>query len=201
MSTVHPGDPSGQATARDDAPPTQPPPRPARPPAPAIANIPAELKARPQWVVWRYVLRKDKWTKSPHQPRHPERGAKADVPSTWATLDEALAAYRAGDFDGIGFEFSRDDPYFGSDVDNCLKDGQVMEWAVPIVAKLKGTYGEISPSGNGVKFIGKGKLPAETGTNAKGFGPDGTGGLELYDHGRFFTLTGNVFGGEPGVMP
>jgi putative DNA primase/helicase len=151
--------------------------------------------------VWRYVLRKDKWTKAPYQPRHPDCGAKADVPSTWATIEEAWTAYLRGEFDGIGYEFARDDPYFGVDVDHCLKDGQVLPWAAPILDMLRGTYGDISPSGNGVKFIGKGKLPADTGTNAKGFGPDGTGGLEMYDHGRFFTLTGNVFGAEPEVMP
>jgi primase-polymerase (primpol)-like protein len=59
---------------------------------------------------------------------------------------------------------------------------------------LEGTYGEISPSGQGVKFIAKGKLPGKSGTRRSGIGPDGTGALEVYDHGRFFTITGDVFG-------
>ena len=36
------------------------PPRPAKPPAPKVDNIPDQLKARRQWVVWKYELRGEK---------------------------------------------------------------------------------------------------------------------------------------------
>src|SRR5262245_8957698 len=97
---------AGQAHVLTDP----PPPRPPKPPPPRIAAIPAELRERPQWVNWRYDWRDDGYTKVPYQPRHPEQKAKADVPSTWGTFGDAWAVYQAGDFDGIGFEFSKDDP-------------------------------------------------------------------------------------------
>jgi putative DNA primase/helicase len=171
----------------------EPPPRPELRPAPKEEAIPAELRERPQWVVWRYEPRGERWTKVPYQPRDYKRKASADDPSTWATFNEAFAAYIAWDFDGIGFQFAKDDPYFGVDVDNCLKDGELLPWAKRILAIIEGTYGEISPSGNGIKFIARGKLPAETGTRRPGLGPDGTGALEVYDHGRYFAITGNAW--------
>jgi putative DNA primase/helicase len=168
------------------------------------AYIPSELKDRPQWVVWRFALRDDKWTKVPYQPGNPSLGAKADKPSTWGTFAGAMRVYDAGEADGIGYEFSRDDPYFGVDVDNCVQPAvsegggwYFEEWSSPILQILDGTYGEISPSGKGVKFIARGKLPGDKGTKRGGMGPDGTGGLELYDHGRFFTITGFPWVGKP----
>src|SRR4051812_27318532 len=170
------------------------PPRPPKPPAPSADNTPDELKARKQWVVWRYQFRDGKWTKVPYQPAHPQWQAKTDDPSTWSTFDAAWKALLAGDFDGIGYVFSVDDPYFGVDVDNCLKAGEIQDWAQPYIASMGPSYGEVSPSGKGLKFIARGRLPEDTGTRRTGFGPDGTGALELYDHGRFFTITGDVFG-------
>jgi hypothetical protein len=161
---------------------------------PQIEQMPAELKARPQWVVWKYGVRDGKPTKVPYQSRHPDRKAQTNAPSTWSSFEEAWATYCQGDVNGIGFVFSADDPYFGVDVDHCLKDGEVQAWAIPILAQLQATYGEISPSGNGIKFVGTGKLPGATGTKRLGLGPDGTGALEIYDHKRFFTLTGNLYG-------
>jgi putative DNA primase/helicase len=169
-------------------------PRPPRPAPPRIAEIPYELQIRSQWVLWAHTLRKDgKWAKVPYQPANPKRQAKADVPSTWGTFDAAWDAYQKGAFDGIGYEFATDDPYFGVDVDKCLRDGELLDWASPIVERLGPTYGEISQSGTGIKFIARGALPERTGKKRTGMG-NGTGALELYDHGRYFALTGDVFG-------
>jgi putative DNA primase/helicase len=174
----------------------EPPPRPALAHLPSKEAIPAELRKRRQWVVWRYELRGERWSKVPYQANRQEARAKADDPSTWATFDEAMITSLDKGFDGIGFEFSADDPYFGLDVDNCLRGGEVLPWAAPILETIAGTYGEISPSGNGIKFIGRGKLPARTGTRRGGLGPDGTGALEVYDHGRYFAITGNAWEGS-----
>jgi P4 family phage/plasmid primase-like protien len=171
--------------------------------------IPAELLPLGQWVVWRYEFRHGKWTKIPYNPMHPGSRAKAGDPSTWGTFDAAWAAYLAGGWDGIGFEFADDDPYFGADIDHCLKDGEIATWAAPIVSRLEATYGEISPSGGGIKFIGKGRISDEarnlltgkkTGTRRPGLGPDKSGALEIYDRGRFFAITGNVFGDRTEIL-
>jgi putative DNA primase/helicase len=162
---------------------------------PAINRIPAELKERPQWVLWKREVRGGKATKVPYQARRPRSKARTDDPSTWATFDAAWAAYLRGGFDGIGFVFSADDPYFGCDLDDCLINvDEIASWAVPILPKLEPTFGDISPSGRGIKFIGKGQLPDGMGTRRAGMAPDGTGAIEVYDRKRFFTITGNVWG-------
>jgi hypothetical protein len=172
---------------------------PGRPPAPDVYKIPEELKSLRQWVLWRYEFRGDAWTKIPYQPLKLKAKAKADDPTTWGSFDLAWEAYQKSDFDGIGFEFSATDEFFGVDVDKCLDEqNQVLAWAAQILAKLETTYGEISPSRRGIKFIARGKLPGATGTRRSGMG-DGTGALELYDHGRFFTLTGDRYG--TGIFP
>jgi putative DNA primase/helicase len=180
-------------SATPDTAPSTPPPRPDRPPPPRILAIPVELTERPQWVVWKYALRDGKWTKIPHQPESPRREARSNDPSTWATFDGAWGAYETGGFDGIGYVFSADDPYFGVDFDRCLDGHDVADWAAPLIARMEGTFGDVSPSNTGVKFIARGKLPADTGTRRGGMGPDGTGALELYDYRRFFTITGNTW--------
>jgi putative DNA primase/helicase len=59
-------------------------------------------------------------------------------------------------FDGIGYMFLADDPYVGGDFDHCQEAGQLSDFAQQ---HLPATYAEISPSGNGIKFIYSGVLP------------------------------------------
>jgi len=66
------------------------------------------------------------------------------------------------------------------------------DWARPLLEPFKGTYMEISPSGNGVKIWCKAKLP---GAGKKA--PYADGAIELYDQGRYFTFTGNICYGAP----
>ena len=161
-------------------------------------NIPAELKARRQIVVWRFCFRFGKWTKVPFCPVPGPDGkyaeAKTNDPSTWGTWDEALAALtdRNGKFDGVGFVFSADDPYCGIDLDKCYNaDGSVQEWAKPYLKRLY-SYTEISPSGTGVKVFVRGSIPVKRGNKKTKMGPDVTGAIEIYDRVRFFTLTGRI---------
>ena len=58
------------------------------------------------------------------------------------------------------------------------------------------TYGEISPSGKGVKFFCRGTLTGD-GVRRKGFGPGGAGGVELYDRGHYFAVTGRRYHESP----
>jgi primase-polymerase (primpol)-like protein len=158
-----------------------------------LANIPDELKTRPQWVAWRYEERDGKQTKIPKNPRT-GGNAEADNPSTWASMQEALIATERYGFDGIGFEFSKDDPYCGIDFDKCFDpdSGELEPWARKYV-ELFSSYTEISPSGTGLHVIAKGKLPFREGK--KGTGRK-KGKFEVYDRERFFTFTGNIFHGN-----
>lgn len=154
-------------------------------PEPVIEAIPPELRERRQWVPWRYERRGGKRTKAPYNAAT-GRMAATDDPSTWATFDAALLALELGRgrYDGIGYVFAEDDPYFGVDIDHAGRDPERLAWALGIVRRFD-TYAEWSPSGNGIHIIGRGRLPG-------GGRNDQKQGLEVYDRGRFFTVTGRT---------
>jgi hypothetical protein len=93
---------------------------------------------------------------------------------------------------GIGFVFSPDDPYFGIDLDDCLDaEGNLKPWAQPILGRFADSYAEISPSGLGIKIFAKGTLPGGGVAFALG-----DGRVEVCDHARYFTVTGNHWAGR-----
>lgn len=149
-------------------------------PAPRLDAIPAELTSRPQWVNWRYELGDNgKWTKRLYTPGT-TRKASHSRPSHWRSYAEAVCTYqtRPDFFDGIGYVFAADDPYVGGDIDHSLDTD-----------RLPPTYAEISPSGNGIKFIAR--ASGNYGRNTKRG--------ELYSSKRFFTMTGNVLPGHESI--
>ena len=147
-----------------------------------VSRIPAELRQLAQWVIWREEVRNGKPTKVPYQPHRPDVGAKADDPSTWGTFDQALSA--ANGASGVGFEFSAGDPYVGIDIDKCRnpETGALSETAASWIDAFA-TYTEVSPTGTGIHMIGRGRIPGSR--NRKGV-------WEVYDRGRYFTVTGNT---------
>lgn len=150
------------------------------------ANLPDELATYSHWVGWEYALREDKWTKPPHDPRSWEI-ASATNPATWGTYTDAIGGYQRGRGDGFGFVLTNKDPFFAVDLDKCIDDaGSVEPWAAGIVARLP-IYWERSPSGRGLRGIGKGALPA---------GRRRAGAIEMYDEKRFVTLTGHIIDGH-----
>lgn len=144
-------------------------------------NIPEELRERRQWVVWRREPRGEKVTKVPYCARTGGPASSTD-PKTWATFAKALSASRR--FDGVGFVFTAQDPYVGVDLDECRdpETGAVAPWAQEIVDRLH-SYTEVTPSGAGVHIICRGALPP---------GRRKAGQVEMYDSGRFFTMTGDL---------
>lgn len=155
----------------------------------AIENLPRELTTYPQWVGWAYEFREDKWTKPPRSPRNGELASTTDA-TTWGTYADAIERWRRGRGNGVGFVFSASDPFFMIDLDKCMDDaGNVAPWAAGIVARMP-IYWEVSPSGRGLRGIGHGALPA---------GRRRTGTIEMYDDGRFATLTGHFLEGHSEV--
>jgi primase-polymerase (primpol)-like protein len=163
----------------------------------SYSKIPAVLREREQWVVWRYEQRNDrngrpKETKVPYQSADPSMNAKSDEPATWGTFEQSASAAKA--FDGIGFVFAADDPFCGVDLDDCRDPitGEVHRAAAWIVLRLD-SYAEISPSGAGVHVIVSASLAALTGGRGRSTKKTPWGGkFEVYDRGRFFTMTGEV---------
>jgi hypothetical protein len=155
----------------------------------ARQGIHGEILQYRQWVAWRYgkIRSNGKRAKEPINPRTGEL-AKANDPETWADHTKAVSTVELYGLNGIGFMFSKDDPFVGVDLDGCIKDGEIAPWALNIVGKLD-SYAEISPSGTGIKGIVRGSLPTDkTGVRRSP--------VELYQHGRFFTITGEEL--EPG---
>jgi putative DNA primase/helicase len=149
-------------------------------------NIPDQLTERPQWVCWRREMRDGKLTKVPYAPGTERRASTTEL-MTWATFEQALAAYEAGEppYEGIGFVFCNADPFVGVDLDDCLDpdSGEVARWAQKIINRVQEGYVEISPSGNGIHIIVEGTV--------RGGGMK-KGKVEMYGRGRFFTITGRT---------
>ena len=158
-----------------------------------VEHVPACLRALPQWVAWKFVDRHGKETKAPVNP-HNDRLANTTDASTWGKFQQALNAYqRNSDLAGIGFVFTPNDQYSGVDIDDCIdaENGRLKDWAADIVERLD-SYAETSPSGTG----GKGFLKAsKTGRRCRKGYHDG--GVEIYDRGRFFTVTGQRLAQSP----
>lgn len=153
-------------------------------------NVPNELKNTPNWVCWKSIPQP-----RPDDPNHigkipvnPKTGgqAQSNNPETWSDFQTALAASKQ--FSGIGFMFGNSE-FFGVDVDK-VADAihEYQSGGAGIVSEFMNTlqsYAELSPSGKGIHIICRGSLP-KNGRRK--------GNVEMYESGRFFTVTGNRFG-------
>jgi hypothetical protein len=156
-------------------------------------RAPDDLTELDQWVLWRYEQRNGRPTKVPYQVS----GDLADStdPATWASFEEALNTWHRHRryYVGLGFVFSKGDGLVGVDLDDALDaQGGVKPWARGIVERFGDTYTEISPSGEGLKIWARGSLPANLGGVKVG-----DGAIEMYDHARYFAVTGMVFRSAP----
>lgn len=159
-----------------------------------VSSIPETLKQLPQWVLWKVAARSDgdKPTKLPFQIDG--ELAKAGVPATWSSFENVSDVYERGGYDGIGFEFADDRRLCGIDLDGCRnpETGEVSGWAKDIIKSLD-TYAEVSPTKTGVKLFVLAKSPLPTGRKTQVSEPkvcDKTPGIEVYDHKRYFAVTG-----------
>lgn len=180
-------------------------PMPSRPHFDA-ATIPAMLRALPRWVLWRYELREGKWTKIPYQPSGHK--AKANTLTTWATFEDAHAAYQHDTtrYMGLGIMLNGDG-LIGLDYDDCIADdGTIAPEVLADLAAL-GTYAERSPSGRGVRVFllnHTGGAPGWHKNSAARFtlptGETMAGAIENYATGRYLTVTGNRIAGQPDTI-
>lgn len=148
-------------------------------------NIPALLKHSANWVAWGI---RDSPQKSPFNPASLLSGrptqAKAGVPETWDTFQNAVECVRQGLAQGIGYEF--DGSVYGVDLDHVIdENGAITREAQEIVSSL-GSYTEISPSGTGLHIFVLAPGAEITRHRKKDYF------VEIYNEGRYFTVTGNV---------
>jgi replicative DNA helicase len=154
-------------------------------------NIPEELRAVDQWVLWKITKRDGKDTKIPCQINGAM--AKSNDPETWSDFETCLKRFALGSWEGLGFVFSAEDPYCGIDLDGCRnpETGVIEQWAKEIILDIN-SYAEVSPSQTGVKIWVRGNWPF-AGHKIELDVPkvsDKTPAIEVYDSVRYFAVTG-----------
>jgi len=128
---------------------------------PAQSKSLADLANEKIWVAWQQEQRNGKLTKI---PKNPATGGNAMVPTNPSTYGTRAAAEKRWQsiqkknkdaVGGIGIVLGElgDGLYLvGIDLDSCLTNGTIDEWALIVIARFD-TYAEISPSGTGVKLF------------------------------------------------
>jgi putative DNA primase/helicase len=150
--------------------------------------IPSILVPIPHWLIWRYEWRIGKWTKVPYNARGSGK-AKSTDPQTWSRIEVALRRWQDGDCDGIGFALTHSLHIIGLDIDHCRirETGEITTEAFSVIHLLN-TYTEVSPSGNGLRILAFGDKPARRCKQ---------GNYEMYQEGRYLTVTGCHLAGTP----
>lgn len=162
-----------------------------------LQNIPAEMRAYRQWIVWRYEESDGrKATKMPYSPLNWSKLASVTNSATWATFEQACLALNDNDnmprFDGIGFVLTKNDPFAFIDLDNTANENDLAARQIALDRQLRifndfNSYSEVSPSGQGLHIIVKGDL--ECGRRRSY--------IEIYSSERYMTMTGNVYKHAP----
>jgi hypothetical protein len=135
---------------------------------------------------------KDRPGKTDKLPIDPQTGSPASSTdnTTWGTFDQAREAVQRFRLQCIGFVFSDDDPFCGIDLDHCFDAASRLTTQAQHWVDALNSYTERSVSGTGLHVIVKAALP-----------PGGCrkDGIEMYDAGRFFVMTGDVFDGHASI--
>lgn len=147
--------------------------------------VPAALARRRQWV--RHTDRKVPLTAG----RTRAAVASSTDASTWSTY-RAAARSTAGV--GVGFVLTGADPIVCIDLDHAIVDGVLQPWARRIVASAPATYIEVSPSGTGLHIWGTGVVGRGRRIRRS------QSAVEVYDRGRYMTVTRRPFEGAPSKL-
>ena len=168
-------------------------------------SIPDSLTALPNWLFWSYGWR-DRWTKVPRFTVDAP-GDDANItqtyfnPAFWSdrslwhnfeTVRIECAVREHNGRLGAGLILTPECGYVGIDLDD-VRDrdtGALTADGARIVALLN-TYTEISPSGTGLRLFVRGKKPGPRTRIAT------VHGVEIYDRGRWVSLTGRHLAGTP----
>jgi len=156
-----------------------------------LDNLPQELKDLNNWVFTKKSFNpvdteRNNEEKIPYNSNNEGYMAKSNNTSTWSSINKSIQS--ASSYDGyIGFQFGLNNNksgYLGIDIDKCVdKNGNVSDYAIEII-ELFDSYTEFSKSGTGIHII----IKAEKKENSCELN-----GIEMYDFGRQFVLTGNVY--------
>lgn len=163
-------------------------------PAELLGNLPAAMRERQQWLLWRFESfdGDKKPRKVPYyasgRKRRGQQGSDEDR-AQLVGFDEALALVEARRFEGLGFAFLPGDGLIGIDLDGAIDPdtGEVTERCQNIIAACA-SYTELSPSGRGVHIIVQGTTTTFKNNDV---------GVEVFCGRQFFTCTGRRWAGTP----
>lgn len=158
----------------------------------AIGNIPPQLKGWKQWVFWRGVKHDESDKKPTKIPFNATGAAKSNDRTTWMPF-VAMQTWMQRKMDGIAFVLSDDDPFSMIDIDGCVENENVSEFARKVIEYFD-SYTELSPSGTGVRIFVEGKIDAAIKHPRVN---DKTLPLEIYSRLRVATVTGHVIRNRP----
>lgn len=131
-----------------------------------------------------YIIRKGK---VPVDWRTMKAGNAYD-PAIWLSHESATAMATALGM-SVGFVFTKDDPYWFLDIDDCLVEGKWSDTAQYFCQMFAGAAIEVSTSGTGLHIFGRGIPPEHRTRNSQYH-------LEFYSHNRSVLLTGNGWMGS-----
>ncbi len=155
------------------------------------SKIPQEMRRLSQWLVWHPVRQSDgRVAKVPMDAKTGGPASHSD-PSTWCSFPQVLDFLwchpELADW-GAGFVFTDEDEFTGIDFDTSKVHHDNMpahQWFREKALGV-GSYTEVSPSGNGIHVLIRGRLRTRRGSKLDPLG------LEVYSSLRFFTMTGMV---------
>ncbi|MDE6059371.1 MAG: ssDNA-binding domain-containing protein [Clostridia bacterium] len=156
------------------------------------ANVPEEMKALPNWCVFHTKWnaekgKKDKTIVSPVDGKW----AKSNDPSKWTDFETAKQYALEHGAEGLAFALDAANGISCIDLDKCIdKDGKLTETAQKLTSEISETYTETSASGNGIHIFLKDDILV--GGKIKNRTETADGEIEVYDSGRFISMTGNV---------
>lgn len=155
------------------------------------ANVPDAMKSLKNWCVFRTKYnpeteRQDKFVISPTDGKW----AKTNDPDTWVDFETAIKYAEENDCAGLSFALDGKCGITCIDLDKSIsKDGKLTESAEKLTQELADTYTETSVSGNGIHIFVADDILRKTYKNRADL-PDGE--IEVYDSGRFISMTGNM---------
>lgn len=155
-------------------------------------NVPVEMKSIPNWCAYKTRWndekgKKDKFVLSPIDGKW----AKSSDPATWTDFETAMEFAQKNNCEGLAFALDGKCGISCIDLDHSVgENGELTAPAQKLTDEISESYIETSVSGNGIHIfvkediLGKGKFKNRTVT--------AEGEIEVYDSGRFISMTGNV---------
>lgn len=163
-------------------------------------NVPAEMKAIPNWCVYR-TWQKDEEKKGKviksavtGEGIHKSDSGKYNA-NDFVDFNTALKYAKENGFVGLSFVLDGKAGITCIDLDKCIKNaetGEMKERAAKLIEELKGTYMERSTSGNGVHIFIKDDI-LKGGKYKDSSVSEEKGDLEVFDNQRIISMTGDMF--------